>query len=559
MHWNIQSTITSKDPKARQAEIIQNLLRNRGLTTKSKIDAFLHPPHPRDLTLKQLGLSSTSIKKATTRIQQAIAAKQTIYIYGDYDADGITATAILWETLHSLGAKAIPFIPHRQHHGYGLSIKGIKDILSQVKPDLIVTVDNGIVAHDAAKFIHDQDIDLIITDHHQPAKTKPQALAIIHSDQISGAGVAWYLSIQLAKTLKSTHHANLISTSSLDLLAVGTIADMMPMIGVNRSIAKYGLDALTQSKRPGIAALKQVSGIDPATALSGYHVGFNLGPRINAMGRLEHGLDALRLLCTKDQKNATKLAKYLDSTNKTRQDLTFQMLELADQIYQKEFSKENIIVVDHPDFHEGVIGLIAGRLTEKYSKPSIIISRGEKVSKASARSPSGINIIKLIRTHQDLLLGAGGHPGAAGLSLETQNISKFRSQIIDSASQIDISLLQPSLDVDCDVKLSDINLDLYSQIQQFAPFGILNPRPVFSSAVNIIDLHVIGRQSNHLKLVVDSKEQNNPIDALFWQRANDYSHLGLGDKIRTAFTIDLNEWNGKTNIQLILKNLNTLQ
>jgi len=573
MNWSIKSTLPPTITKDRHQHIIDLLIKSRGLTTKSAIKDFLGPSHPRDLSLKDVGLQPSALKAAATRINQAITTGQTIVVYGDYDADGISATAILWLTLHALGAKAYPFIPDRQRHGYGLSLKGIQEILdsSPSKPycltpksSLIITVDNGIVAHEAATFIKDQGFDLIITDHHQPSDTLPPADVLVHSTQICGAGVAWFLSRQLLESSS----AKLSADSLLDLVAIGTIADLMPMIGVNRALAKHGLVTLSKSQRPGLLALKTEAGITDQH-LSAYHVGFIIGPRINAMGRLEHGMDALRLLCTTNSQKATDLAQLLGDTNRSRQDLTSEMTDMADQIYRSipGATDNKIIIIDHQEFHEGVIGLIAGKLTETYSKPSIVISRGEEVSKASARSIKDVNIIELIRTAQSHLINAGGHPGAAGFTIQTSKIDIFRQTLITTANTtIDPSLLQPSLEIDCQVDLSDLDLDLYDRLQTFEPFGIGNPRPVFATTAQITELRTVGRDYQHLKLKLtpfkgqslkgqhqSTSKQN--IDAIGFNLAAANQGLKPGDITNLAFKLDKNEWNGHTNAQLIINDI----
>lgn len=547
MNWHTLSRLDSKTPQLHQA-IIKKLLINRGLTTKQDIDTFLHPPHPNDISATKVGLNSSSLKKAVSRVKQAVGKHELIIVYGDYDADGICATAILWESLNSIGAKALPFIPQRETHGYGLSISGLKEIIAKHHPSLIITVDNGIVATQAAAFLAKQKIDLIITDHHQKSSVLPLAYAHIHTDTISGSAVSWYLA-------QAIHPI----TNHLELAAIGTIADLMPMVGINRSFAKYGLDALATTNRPGLLALKTDSGIKDTDKLSTYHVGFMIAPRLNAMGRIKHGLDALRLLCTSTPSRAKALAALLSDTNRARQDLTLDQLEQAEHIYQNTTSrKHNIIIIDHEDFHEGIIGLIAGKLTETYHKPSIVISKSESLSKASARSISGVNIIELIRTHADLLEGAGGHPGAAGFTIMSDRIEEFRQALTTTANQtIDPSLLTRSLTVDLALDFTDITRDLYDDIQQFEPFGIGNKRPVFSMQARLADFRTVGRDHSHLKLTLQSKtdKPTTTLDAIGFKLGKHASSLSPNQTLQLAFTLDLNTFGGRTSLQLLLKDI----
>ncbi len=554
MRWHIHSTLSSPDSSTRRQELLESLYQRRQLNDPQAIHQFLHPPDPNSISLTTAGISPDSIQLTLARLQIARQSGETVVIYGDYDADGITATALLWEALYSQGIKAFPFIPHREDHGYGLSLEGLKEVIAKHQPNLIITVDNGIVAHDSAQYILDQGIDLIITDHHQPAKTLPPANAIVHSDQIAGSGVAWFLARELSHLDSNSFDPNRL----LDLLAIGTIADLMPMVGVNRSLAKFGLETLTHTQRPGLIALKKEAGIEPDTHLSTYHVGYILGPRINAMGRISHGLDALRLLCTKNPQQATKLAHLLGDTNKTRQELTQVSLEQAENLFQSQSDADSskVIIIDHEDFHEGVIGLIAGKLTEKYYRPAIVISRGETISKASCRSVSGINIIELIRTHQNLLINAGGHPGAAGFTINSDNILEFR-QLLTATSQnkIDDALLVPGLDIDVKLDLSDLSLDLEQDLHSFEPFGLLNPRPVFSASVQLISANLVGRDQNHLKLTLASPQSNETFDAIGFRLGELFPNLSPGDSLEVAFTLSRNTWRGLTKLQLIIKDL----
>ena len=556
MRWNIKTALEGAGQDRRLGQLIHHLLSNRGLKTKSQIADFLHPPHPQDLTLRDVGLKQRPISQTIAHLAKAIDRKQTVAIYGDYDADGITATAILWLTLHRLGAQVHPFIPDRQRHGYGLSVAGVTDLVAAHHPDLIITVDNGIVAHEAAAFVRSQNIDLIITDHHQPGKTLPEANLIVHSDQVAGSGISWFLAREIINHL---HLQGLTPQSLLDLLTIGTVADLMPMLGPNRSLVTHGLKVLTETTRIGLIALKKEAGLTDPTTISTYEVGFIIAPRINAMGRLEHGLDALRLLCTTDPAKAKNLAGILGNTNRTRQDLTVELMQQADQIYQTTHDQSaNIIIIDHQEFHEGVIGLIAGRLSEKYSKPTIVISRGEAVSKASARSVAGVNIIELIRTHQDLLLGAGGHPGAAGFSVATEKIATFREAITATAASIPSKLLTKNLDIDCQLDFTDLTPGIYQQIKAFAPFGLGNPTPTFAAFAKLVDFRPVGRDHEHLKLTVtDPDDPHFTLDAIAFRRGYLANQLEPDSLIQVAFTLDENTWNNHTKLQLIIKDIKT--
>jgi single-stranded-DNA-specific exonuclease len=551
MRWNIATSITSQNQTERIEDIINNLLINRGLTNATKRNAFLNPDSPQSVSPKQVGINTQNLKKALSLIHQAINNKIPILVYGDYDADGITATAILWETLHALKANATPFIPSRHEHGYGLSIKGLKDALAQISSPttnhpLIITVDNGIVAHEAVIWAKENGYSIIITDHHQPSETIPPADALIHSTIISGAGVAWLLSKELSKHM---------AEKTLDLVCIGTIADMMPLLGINRQIVTAGLVSLKKTNRPGIQALFSEAHVDPNAPITPGVVNYSIAPRLNAMGRLEHAIDSLRLLCTTNKDRAEQLASLLGDTNRNRQDLTQTLLEHAKTAVGKE-ATDHIIVIDHQDYHEGIIGLIAGKLVETYYRPSIVISRKEGISKASARSISGINITKLIRTHSHLLLGVGGHPMAAGFSIDTAQIDTFKQTIIKYAnSNLTKAELEPSLKIDCLIDSADLNIPLFEAIEQLQPFGIGNPQPIFAlKELKIVSSQAIGNQQQHLKLVLQSNS-GQFISALWFQAPEWTQTLKYDQVIDCAGILNQNTWRNKTTIQLILKDV----
>jgi len=553
MNWNIKDTLNTDPNSSGTDSIIECLLKNRKLTTKELIAGFLHPNNPLEINPDDVEIDRQQLNKAIGLINQAIAEKTPIIVYGDYDADGITASAVLWEALHSLGANAVPFIPSREKHGYGLSINGLKDALSSLTSSrqslgacLVVTVDNGIVAHEQVKWLHQQGIRVVITDHHQPHQTLPAADAVIHSELISGAGVAWFMVKELDLNM---------AKSSLDLVCIGTVADMMPLIGVNRSLVKFGLPALRQCNRPGISAMFADALIDSSCDITPYHINYIIAPRLNAMGRLEHALDSLRLICTKNPDRAVRLSKLLSDTNKDRQDLTEGSLNQAIGIVGAKV-KEKIIVIDHDTFHEGVIGLIASKLVETYYRPAIVISRKDGISKASARSISGVNITEMIRSQIELLEGVGGHPMAAGFSIKTDKIDIFKQEITNySKEYIHDSLLTPTMDIECLVNFSDLNDELYHAIQELQPFGIGNPQPVFAlNKAECLTVQRIGKNNQHLKLSLRNP-QGAPMTGLWFGHGSWADSYQPNQPVNLAFTLDQNTWRDRTTLQLMIKDI----
>lgn len=550
MHWQVHFTALSSN---QLDQIISTLYLSRGLTSDDQVHQFIYPASPLKLTPADVGLSQKSINNTVNRIHQAVKSSTPIIIYGDYDADGITATAILWETLHKLGATATPFIPSREEHGYGLSLAGIKDALKNLKstsPPLFITVDNGVVAHQAAAHLQQLGIDLIITDHHQLPDTIPYCIELVHSTAISGAGVAWMLS----KALDPEQ-----AKDTLDLVTIGTIADMLPLTGPNRRLAVHGLKALRHTKRVGLYAIYEEAGIDDTEDFNAYHVNYIIAPRLNAMGRLSHALDSLRLLCTTDYSRAQSLARLLSSTNTTRQSLTIEYLDLAHGLITDQ--SVPVFILDHENFHEGVIGLVAGKLTETFYRPSIVISRSAKVSKGSARSIPEVNIIDAIRKHQQLLINAGGHPMAAGFSIETQHIKAFKQALTKTISMvIDAKSLTPTLHIDAQIHLDNITQELFSRLEAFKPFGTDNPEPIFCSrGVRVVDAKALGKNFAHLRLKLQSQSGNYYSAIGFNLAQTDVAKSILDSQtnfVDLAYHITENVWNGHRSLQLKLKDIN---
>lgn len=536
-----------------EEKIVDILLKNRGIKNKKE---FFNPTDPMKISLKSLGIKETEVKKAIDRIKKAKKSREHVIIYGDYDADGITGTATMWESLHELGIFVLPHIPERFSEGYGLNIESVKKLKKEDPAlGLIITVDHGITAGDKVDELKRMGIDMIITDHHQIGKILPKPLALIYTDKIGGSALAWFFAREIVKSFKLTR-SNLVSR--LELAAIGTIADQLPLIGVNRSVVKYGLEELNRTKRPGLLALFEEAGLltrgPLVNQIGTYEVGYIIAPRINAMGRLKHGLESLRLLCTKDKVKAFEIAKNMGSTNTERQKMVEKVVTTA--LSEASKSKENIIVIAGEDYHEGVIGLAAGRLVEEFYRPAIVLSVKGEISKASARSISGFNIIEAIRA-VSLHLEGGGHPMAAGFSIETNKIDKFTKEINKYAEKFLTSeLLSKKLRIDCELGFDQVSYSLLDTLSQFEPTGIGNPGPTFMvEKVEMIDSKTVGRDARHLKLKL--RQNEHVFDAIFFGGGEKYSKLSNGVKIDIAYQAEENIWNGYKNIQLKIKDIKT--
>jgi len=526
MNWKITSTTVPKTTE----EVIALILEQRGVQDP---DSFLHPPSPLDLTPKAVDISDKPLAKAIKLLKKIGEAGGDICIVGDYDADGICATAIAWSVMHGLGYKVRPFIPSREKHGYGLNSKVLADVLADGKPDLIITVDNGIVAHAPVAEAKALGIKVIVTDHHQPEKSLPDADAIVHTTKLCGATVSWMLMQALAPELV---------VAQLDLAGIATIADQVPLVGANRQFAVHGVAALRTSGRVGLQALFQQMGSVQSEADS-HTVGYGIAPRINAMGRLAHGMDALRLLCTRNKQRASELAQTLGNTNTSRQLLTEDLMEHARKqaVAQVE---QRILIVHSTEFHEGVLGLVAGKLTEEFGKPTLAIKVGEITSKGSARSILGISVVELLRLVRSELLEVGGHPMAAGFGLESGRMMAFVEKLQAVAMEsISLEQLEPKLAVVCVLPHALLTLEAATAIETLQPFGQGNPEPIFAiNNLRLIHSKVIGKDGRHLKLQFGTDDPLHPsVEAVWWGGADGFE-VGIGAEVSIATMLSVDRW-----------------
>jgi len=537
--------------------IINILLKNRGIKTAKEKKDFLNPDLKK-ITSSLVGIDKKELQKTIKRINLAIKNKEQIVIFGDYDADGLCAAAILWEVLNNAGAKVLPYIPSRLEEGYGLSRKAIENLKLKIENcKLIITVDNGITANEAVEFAIKEGIDVVITDHHLPPKKLPKAYSIVHTTKLAGVGVAWLLSQEI-KNQKS----KIKNHDHLDLVAIATVADLVPLIGANRTLVRFGLEVLRNTKRVGLLELFEEAGIK-ISEIGTYKIGHIIAPRLNAAGRIGDALDSLRLLCTKNKKRAQLIARELGFTNRERQELTGEATEHASSKIKNQRSKiKKLIFISDDSYQEGIIGLVAGRLSEEFYRPAIVVSKGEILSKASARSVKGFNIIEFIRNAQEFLVNAGGHPMAAGFTVETVNLPLIEERFQELAEKLikDSHLIRKQR-IDCDLPFSMISNDLYEAIKKLEPFGMGNPLPVFKSKAEIEDIRSIGQDGKHLKLRVKPLAASHPplaisFDGIGFGMGEVASKFHIGDTADIVFSLDQNIWNGNKRLQLKIRNIN---
>jgi single-stranded-DNA-specific exonuclease len=501
-------------------EILDILLDNRHIKDKEN---FLNP---------KLGdIKLPNIKKAINLIKENIKNDKNILIYGDYDVDGITATAILWRSLRKLGAKVLPFIPHREKDGYGFNAKSFLRFQEEkkIKFDLLITVDNGILANQEFKKI---DCKIIVTDHHLAGDSQPQVDALIHNTELSGSGIAYFLAKSIDKN------------ADIFLSALGTVADCLPLEGDNRNLVFEGLRAVNKFMPTSLCQLFKEAKINKKE-LSSYDLGFIIGPRINASGRLSDPTDSLRLLCSDNQEICSRYAKILNDYNSKRKNLQNIALE---KCLQKINNKDKLLFFADDSYLPGIIGLIAGKLCDKYYKPSIVIAKQKKYSKGSCRSIPEINITQTLRKFSDLFEDIGGHAQAAGFTIKTSNINKLKKQIIPYINQkLSHKKLQPTLTVESQMDISAVKLANIKSISKLEPFGMGNPRPLFIfKDIKITDLRLIGGQKEHLKFKFGN------IDALAFYQSELFDKFKIGQSITFIAYLDINIWQNISKPQIII-------
>ena len=531
-------------------QIIAQLLSKRKI---ENVTLFLKPPHPLTFSLLSLGFEK-ELNILFQKLQSCKDKNETVVVYTDYDADGITGGSILWETLHAVGFKVFPYVPHRQSEGYGFSVKGIDAVIEKYHPKLIISVDHGISAREQVHYASDKGISVIITDHHTKPKLLPtSAKAIIHCPLVSGSGLAYITALDIWHHFDAHNETlkQLFTTDFLALASLGTIADLVPLTGYSRSIAKYGLRAFSKATKPGIKELLAVSGLSHME-ISTYHAGFALAPRINAVGRLSHAIEAVRMLCTKDAVKAKLLAQEAQAHNTTRQKMVDFAVEEAFIAIEKT-AVPKLILQKKENWNEGIIGLISSKITERYQRPSIVMTKTEEGWKGSARSVKGFDITAFLRSLK-LLKHIGGHPQAGGFSLTDDQLDEFEKQINLHMKEVP-EPKEWELYVDMDISLSCVSEKLVDALQELTPFGIGNPTPVFQSSIKVLFVKSMGKKQEHLKFVgQDPVERTKQLECVYFSPSDEQKKLiKIGSTISIAYTVDSQYWQGKRQLKCFIK------
>lgn len=498
--------------------------------------------------------------KAVSLIREVIRNRELIIIYGDYDVDGVTASAVLKKTLESFGAIVEVYIPNRVDEGYGLNEQAIT-ALSADCVRLLITVDCGVRSVDEVKLAQHLGLHVIITDHHHVNSVLPPADAIINPKRVdcpypfkefAGVGVAYKLAQALIHSNKEnplpTTLRDLDATSLLDLVALGTVADMVPLIGENHYLVSAGLEHINAAHHPGLSALMQVVGSQPGT-ITTKTIGFNLSPRLNAAGRMSEAQTALELLLAPDMTRALPIAKALDELNNERRDLTQQVRDEAREIVNSKETSRILIFAASENFPSGVVGLAASRLVDEFYRPAVVISIEGEYSKGSARSIPEFHITEALDSIPGLLIRHGGHAAAAGFTIKTELLPELENRLYLLAKQSIADLdLSPTYNIDAEVPLTDLSWDLYKKLDRLEPYGFGNPRPVLVSRnVRVCYPRSVGSGGKHLKFVVEDS-LGNRWDAIAFQQG--YWEDRIPDYVDLAYGLERNEWNGRVKLQL---------
>jgi len=542
--------------------IMRQLLYNRGYTSQDDALRYVQAQIPLNTDAYDL----LGIPQAVERIIWGVKNKEQIAIYGDYDVDGVTATVLLSHALKFMGADVMGYIPNRFNEGYGLSIEALNN-LHEGGIRLVITVDCGIRSLFEVDHARQLGMDLIITDHHQPSSELPAAHAIINPKQphdrypekdLAGVGLAYKLiaAMNNPSTLKMVKsHIGLSPPSEadyLDLVTLGTVADLVPLVGENRALVRAGLEYMRSPRRQGIMALIGVAGVN-INNITASTIGYVLGPRLNAAGRLDTALTSLNLLLSEDIYEAGVLAQQLDNQNRERQKLTKDIQSSAEEIVMAEDPDALLLFAAHPNFNPGVIGLAASRLTEQYYRPSIVATRGDEFTRGSCRSIPEFHITNALDQCSDLLERHGGHSAAAGFTVSSKRLPELKERV-KTIAEVELSHLdlRPTINADIEVTLSELKPELIEHLNLLQPTGQSNPPAHFVSYnVKVIRSRPVGRENSHLKLTLT--DGTITFDAIAFRQGHWYAQMP--GSIDVIYTFEVNEYNGRRTLQLNIKDL----
>jgi len=538
------------------------LLINRGLSTREAANRFLKP----DYDQLHDPMLLPDMELASERIAIAIESGEKIFVHGDYDVDGVTSTAVYVRTLKSLKADVEYKVPHRQTDGYDLRIAGV-DRANELGATLIITSDCGILAFDAIDYASSLGIDVIVTDHHEPGDRLPNACAVVNPHRVdskypfphlAGVGVAFKTMQAVVRLIKPDFEQSFLR-KFVDLVACGTIADVMPLVDENRVFVWYGLKALATTNKPGLRALIKASQMDASKPITTYTIGFGLAPRVNAVGRMDDADVALQLMLTQDAALAEQLVSQLNSWNVERQTAQKQIFAQALEMVEAQGKQNsNVIVLASEGWNSGVVGIVAGKLVETFYRPAIVIALDKEkgTGKGSARSVEGFNIVEGIQQCAHLLTSCGGHEMAAGIGLSLENVEEFNRQLnLIAAKHVSAEDLVPIMRHDGIIEPSEISVELLEEWEMLAPFGEKNPEPRFASTkIGVEYAKRIGKDLSHLRLRLNLGAGQGT-DCVGWGQGDWVDQLNGNSTIDLLYTPQINVWNERRNVQFELRDL----
>lgn len=559
--WSIEPDHSQEElqlaAELKVSPIVAKLLINRGLGDPHKARQFLAADMESLLSPWDL----KGMREAVACVTKTMEEGGSIVIYGDYDVDGITATSIVYRFLKRCGASVSYYIPERQSEGYGLNLEALEGLIAK-GTDLVITVDCGISSYDIVEAVRDR-LALVITDHHEAPSLIPRAVAVVDHKQpncpypdknLAGVGVAYKLCQAIWQ-----ERTGEVYQADLDIVALGTVADVVPLVGENRILVKAGLSKMQVQPNRGIEALIDVAGLKDRKITAG-HIGFTLAPRLNAAGRVAHATRAVELLTTPSQEEAYEIAEELQETNLERQALERDIHEMARQDVLKQGSDADyVVVVGGQDWHPGVIGIVASRLVEEFYKPTLVISIKDGIGKGSCRSIDNCNMYEALQSAEDLLIQFGGHQAAAGFSIKEDKIPALRDRLTQYCKEhLSETDYLPIVDIDSQVAIDDIDVPLIEEIEILEPYGMANPTPVLAlEEATISDLFLMGQQKKHAKVLLE--REDSTIDAIAWNRPDLHASFFPGDRVKVAFTVQKNEWNGHVSPQLMIQDMALLE
>lgn len=518
------------------------ILWQRGIRAEEEIQAYLNP----DLQQLHDPFLLHDMEKAVQRILTAIENGQNILIYGDYDADGMTASSVMKSALDELGAEVQVYLPNRFTDGYGPNLDVYKYFIQNEDIDLIITVDNGVAGHEAIAYAQSQNVDVIVTDHHSMPEVLPEAFAIVHPEHpesnypfkyLAGVGVAFKVATALL---------DYIPSDMLDLVAIGTIADMVSLTDENRILVSHGLKVLANTERAGLMELMRLSGTD-FEKVNEETIGFQIAPRLNALGRLDDPNPAIELLTGWDEEVAAEIAQMIDEKNSERKVIVENIFNQALTM----ITDEPVQILHHKDWHKGVLGIVAGRLLEQFHKPIIMLAEEEGVLRGSARSIENFNIFEALNEHRELFMAFGGHKQAAGMTFALENVEAIKQVMLDFIQENDIDMSEKSsLEVQGSLQFDEISLETIRSLEKLSPYGMDNPKPHFLlTDYQVEQARSMGKDNSHLKLKLVQNGQ--ALDAVYFGHGAESLEFEQSDT-ELVGTLSSNTWNGTTTVQLMV-------